>query len=121
MEKLSSLYKEPNIVEEIKFRRLGSAGHIIKMEEHRIPKKVLKGNFHTARPVGRPRTRWVDVLQRDAQQLLGIRGWRSKTANRDEWSILSGRPRPGRGCSAMDEWMGIFCINLCTVVIPKVK
>jgi len=29
-------------------------------------KKVLNRNFHTARPMGRPRTRWVDVVQRDA-------------------------------------------------------
>jgi hypothetical protein len=54
------------------------------MEEERIPKKVLNGNFHTTRPVGRPRTRWTDVVQRDALQLLGIRGWRRRAANRDE-------------------------------------
>jgi len=46
------------------------------MEEDRIPKKVLNGNFYTTRPVGRPRTRCADVVQRDALQLLGIRGWR---------------------------------------------
>jgi hypothetical protein len=51
------------------------AGHIIRMEAERIPKKVLKGNFHTIKPVERPRTRWVDVVQRDRLQLLGIRGW----------------------------------------------
>jgi len=71
---LYSLYKELNIVEDIKIRRLEWAGHIIRMEEERIPKKVLSGNFHTTRPVGRPRTRWADVVQRDALQLLGIRG-----------------------------------------------
>jgi hypothetical protein len=47
------------------------AGLIIRMGEERIPKKILNGNFHTARPVGRPRTRWADVVQRDALQLLG--------------------------------------------------
>jgi len=36
-------------------------------------KKFSNGNFHTIRPVGRPRTRWADVAQRDALQLLGIR------------------------------------------------
>ena len=56
------------------------AGHIIRMEEERIPKKVLNGNFHTTRPVRRPRTRWMDVVQRDALQLLGIRGWRRRAA-----------------------------------------
>jgi hypothetical protein len=39
------LYNEPNIVEDIKIRRLGWAGHIIRMEEERIPKKVLNGDF----------------------------------------------------------------------------
>jgi hypothetical protein len=81
---LYSLYNEPNIVEDIKIRRLGWAGRIIRMEEERIPKKVLNGKFHTTRSVGRPRTRWVDVVQRDALQLLGIRGWRRRAENREE-------------------------------------
>jgi hypothetical protein len=36
---LYSLYNKPNIVEDIKIRRLVWAGHIIMMEEERIPKK----------------------------------------------------------------------------------
>jgi hypothetical protein len=71
-------------LEDIKIRRPELAGHIIRMEEERIPKKVLNGNFRTTRSVGRPRTRWADVVQKDALQLLGIRGWR-RAANRDEW------------------------------------
>jgi hypothetical protein len=82
---LYSLCKEPNIVDDIKIRRLGWAGHIIRMEEERIPKRLLNGNSHTTRPVGRSRTSWADVVQRDALQLLGIRGWRGKAANRDKW------------------------------------
>jgi hypothetical protein len=35
------------MVEDIKIRRLGWAGNIIRMEEERIPKKILSGNFHT--------------------------------------------------------------------------
>ena len=50
-------------------------------------KKVLNGNFNIRRPVGRPRTRWANVVQRDALHLLGIRGWK-RAANRDEWRRL---------------------------------
>jgi len=75
---LYSLYSEPDIVEHIKIRRLGWAGHVIRMEEERIAKTVLNRNSYTTRPVGRPRTRWMDVVQRDALQLLGIRGWRRR-------------------------------------------
>ena len=77
----NTVYKEPNIDADIKIRRLEWAGHIIRMEEERIPKKVLNGNFHVTRPVGRPRTRWADVVQRDALQLLGTRGWRRRSIN----------------------------------------
>jgi hypothetical protein len=40
--KLYSLYKEPIVVEDIKIRRLEWTGHIIRMEEERIPKKDFK-------------------------------------------------------------------------------
>jgi hypothetical protein len=60
-------------------------------------KKVLNGNFHIVRPVGRPRTRWVDMVQRDAQQLLGIRGCRSKAANRDECRHLMREAKARKG------------------------
>jgi hypothetical protein len=67
------------------------------MEEERIPKRVLNGNVHTTRPVGRPRTRWADVVQSDALQLLRIRGWRSKAANRDEWRRLMREAKARKG------------------------
>jgi hypothetical protein len=55
------------------------------MEEERIPQKDLNGTFHNTRPVGRPRTRWADAVQRDELQLLGVRGWWRRAENRDEW------------------------------------
>jgi len=39
---LYGLYSGPNIVEDIKIRRLGWAGHIVRIEEERIPKKGFK-------------------------------------------------------------------------------
>jgi hypothetical protein len=56
------LYNDLYIVEDIKIRRLGWVGHIVRMEEGRIPKKVLNGKVHNTRPVGRPRIRWEDAV-----------------------------------------------------------
>jgi len=67
------------------------------MEEERIPKKVLNRNFHTTRPVGRPRTRWADVVQRDALQLLEIRGWERRAEIRDEWRRLMRKAKAWKG------------------------
>jgi len=47
-------------------------------------KKDFKRKLPHHKPVGRPRTRWADVIHRDALQLLGIRGWRRRAENRDE-------------------------------------
>ena len=84
-------------MEDIKIRRPEWAGHIIRMEEEKIAKKVLNGSFRTIRPVGRPRTRWADVVQRDALELLGIRGWRRRAANRDEWRCLMREAKARKG------------------------
>jgi hypothetical protein len=63
-------------------------GSYIKAGRRKDSIKVLNGNFHTTRPVGRPRMRWADVVQRDAMQLLGTRGWRRRAANRDNGGVL---------------------------------
>jgi len=47
--------------------------------------------------VGRPRTGWADVVQRDALQLLGIRGWRTRAEYKDEWRRLMGEAKARKG------------------------
>ena len=67
-------------MKDIKISRLGWAGHIIRTEGERIPKKnVLNGNVYTTRPVGRPRNRWADVVPRDTLQLLGDKRMEEKS------------------------------------------
>jgi len=63
-------------------------------------KKVLNGNFHTTKPMGRPRSRWADVVQRDALQLLVIRGWKRRAANRNEWRHLMRKAKAPKGTVA---------------------
>jgi hypothetical protein len=67
------------------------------MKEERIPKKVLNVNVHNTRPVGRPRTRCADVVQRDALQLMGTREWRRRAANRVEWRRLMRESKARKG------------------------
>jgi len=62
------------------------------MEDERIPppppKKFLMGNFITKRLVGKPRTRWEDVVRRDMSHILEIREWRRRAEDREEWRRL---------------------------------
>jgi hypothetical protein len=45
--------------------------------------------------MGKPRTRWEDDVQRDASQILGIRGWRIQ--DREEWRRLLKEARTQKG------------------------
>jgi len=48
----------------------------MRMEEGSFPDNILNGKFHNTLSVGKPRTRWADVVRRDTVQILGIRGLR---------------------------------------------
>jgi hypothetical protein len=91
-------------VDEIKIRRLGWAGHVVRMEDERIlppppqrKEKVLCGKFRNKRPVGKPRTRWEDVVRRDTSQILGIRGWKGRAKDGEEWRPVLGETRAHKG------------------------
>jgi hypothetical protein len=48
---------------------------------------------------GRPRKRWLDDLEEDIRK-LGVKGWRRKAEDREEWKHVVKKPRPYMGCSA---------------------
>jgi hypothetical protein len=61
------------------------------------PKKVLNRKFHNTRPVGRPKIRWEDAVQKDALQILGTRGWRRRAENWEEWRQLLREAKARKG------------------------
>jgi len=69
-----AMVKKSTITETIRLNRLRSFGHVQRMEENRIPKKVLYMNFETTRLRGRPRNRWQDEVREDGRLVDG-KGW----------------------------------------------
>ena len=49
------MVQKPTITEVIRLNRLRWFGHVQRMEENRIPRKVLSMNLETTRLRGRPR------------------------------------------------------------------
>jgi hypothetical protein len=60
---LHNLYSSPDIIRQIKSRRMRWAGHVTRMGEERNVYRVLVGKPEGKRPIGRPRHRWEDVLE----------------------------------------------------------
>jgi len=59
--------KKPTIIETIRLNRLHWFGHVQRMEENRIPKRVLYMNFGTKRLRGTPRNRCQDGAREDEE------------------------------------------------------
>jgi hypothetical protein len=57
------MYKDLALATYRRLKKLMWAGHVVRMEQHRITKKVLGSCFGGGRPVGRPWNRWEDVIQ----------------------------------------------------------
>ena len=63
------MYRSPNIIRVIKYRRLRWAGHVARMEEGRSAFKIFTGKPTGKRPLGRPRRRWEDNIRMDIKNI----------------------------------------------------
>jgi hypothetical protein len=72
-EELHISYSSPNIIRQIKSRRMRWAGHVARMGEERNVYKVLTGKPEGKRPLGRPRRRWENGIRMDLRKIgLGV-------------------------------------------------
>jgi hypothetical protein len=75
-EELHNLYSSPDIIRQVKSRRMRLAGHVARMGEERKVYKVLLGKPGGSRPLGRPRRRWEDGVRMDLREIgLGGVDW----------------------------------------------
>ena len=73
--------KGENIVKWIKGQRVSWLGHLERMEEDRMPKKIFTQELEGTRRRGRPRKGWKEEVERDLQ-VLGVRRWRELVSDR---------------------------------------
>jgi hypothetical protein len=73
-EELHNLYSYPDIIRQVKSRRMRLAGDVARMGEESKVYKVLVGKPEGKRPLGRPRRRWDDGIRMDLRKIgLGMR------------------------------------------------
>ena len=84
---LEQMSKRENIVKWIKGQRISWLGHLERMEEDRMPKKIFTQELEGIRRRGRPRKGWKEEVERDLQ-VLGVRRWRELVADRKKWKDI---------------------------------
>ncbi|PSN40801.1 hypothetical protein C0J52_23254, partial [Blattella germanica] len=82
--KLEKIIKNRNIINHIKAQRLSWFGHIQRMQEDRITKRMYKWKTIASRTSGRPKNRWEDDIMNDIKRLK-INNWISEVQNRKKW------------------------------------
>jgi hypothetical protein len=88
-EELHNFYLSPDIIRQVKSKRMRWAGHVARMGEERKVYKVLVGNLEGKRPLGRPRRRWEDGVRMDLREIgLGDVDWILLSQDRDRWRAV---------------------------------
>jgi hypothetical protein len=68
-EELHNMYSSPDIIRQVKSRRMRWVGHVSRMGEERKVYKILVGKPEGRRPLGRPRRRWEDGVRMDVREI----------------------------------------------------
>jgi hypothetical protein len=88
-EELHNLYSSPDIIRQVKSRRMRWSGHVARMGEERNVCKVLVGKPEGKRPLGRPRRRWEYGIRMDLRENgLGGVDWIQLSQDRDRWRAV---------------------------------
>ena len=85
-QELEEMSKGVNIVKWIK-GQISWLGHLERMEEDRMPKKIFTQEMGGMRRRGRPRERRKEEVERDLQ-VLGVRLWTELVADRKKWKDI---------------------------------
>jgi hypothetical protein len=84
---LNNLIKNTDIVRCVKSKRMAWLGHVMWVEEKRMPNRVLEWKPMGRINIERPRKRWIEDIEDDIQ-IMGIRGWRKLCEERAEWKEI---------------------------------
>jgi hypothetical protein len=85
-DELDKLIRHKNTINYINAQRLSWFGHLHRMPEERMVKRVYKWKPMLRRPLGRPKNRWEDDKRNDMKKLK-IKNWTNCIPDRKNWKL----------------------------------
>ena len=83
-EELCSLYRSPNMLTVIKYRRIRCARHVVRMEDIKGAFKILTSKLTIKRPLGSPKDRCEDNVRIDLNEIdVNTRNWIDSTQDKN--------------------------------------
>jgi hypothetical protein len=91
-QELDEIIKRKNIINFIRAQRLSWLGHIEMMQGTRMVKLIYTWKPISRRPIGRPKTRWVDDVRKYIQKLK-VSNWKTLAQDGGRWRELVERAK----------------------------
>jgi len=79
-DELEAIIKGENIIRFIKCQIIRWLGHIERMQDTAIPKKMMYGKLYATRRRGRPKMWWLDDVSMDLRK-MGLNEWKDRARN----------------------------------------
>lgn len=86
-EEINNILQNEDIVRFVKAQRLRWYGHLIRMKEGRMPKRIMNEKIYSSKRRGRPKIKWIDNVEEDLKRMK-IKGWREKAKDRQMWRLV---------------------------------
>ena len=84
---LDELIKHRNIIIYVKAQRMSWFGHINRMPETSIVKRINNWKPFTGRPAGRPKSRWEDDVRNNLKKMK-LMTWAEQVQDRLKWKDI---------------------------------
>jgi hypothetical protein len=91
---LYKLFGEPDIIRDIKARRVKWLGHLFRTNEYHPCRMLTFATLYGTRRVGRPPIRWLESIEEDLRN-IGVGIWKRMAVDRDKRRIITGAVKTG--------------------------
>ena len=100
---LNKLIENKNIINYIKAQRLAWFGHVYRMPDDRMVKKVYEWKSMSTRSLGWPKNRWEDDVKNDLKNMR-TNNWRDCIRNQHKWKVFIEKAKTSNFWSCNASW-----------------